>query len=95
MTDPSCTVLSVDGIGAFDFASRQAMLCEFQHTPEACAMLPFVRVFYGAPCTFVWTDDEGVTHLVCQAEGGEQGDPLMPALFALGLSLGRVLSPTL
>ena len=40
-TDPSCTVLSVDGIGAFDFVSRRAMLSELQHTPEACAMLPF------------------------------------------------------
>ena len=85
-TDPCCTVLSVDGIVAFDFVSRRAMLSELQHTPEACAMLPFVRLFYGAPSSFVWTDDEGVTHLVSQAEGGEQGDPLMPALFALGLA---------
>ena len=37
---------------------------------------PFVRLFYGAPFFFVWTDDEG----------GEQGDPLMPALFALALA---------
>ncbi|CAE7242782.1 RAD54 [Symbiodinium sp. CCMP2592] len=62
-SDPSCTVLSVDGIGAFDFVSRRAMLTELQHTPDASAMLPFVRLFYGAPSSFVWTDDEGVTHL--------------------------------
>ena len=85
-TDPSCTVLSVDGIGAFDFVSRQAMLSELRHTPEASAMLPFVRLFYGAPSSFVWTDDEVVSHLVSQGEGGEQGDPLMPASFALALA---------
>ena len=27
----------------------------------------------------------GVTHEIHQGEGGEQGDPLMPLLFALGL----------
>ena len=62
------------------------MLSELRHTPEASAMLPFVRLFYGAPSSFVWTDDEGVSHLVSQGEGGEQGDPLMPALFALALA---------
>ena len=64
------------------------MLSELQHPPEASAMLPFVRLCYGAPSTFVWTDDEGVSHLVSQGEGGEQGDPLMPALFALALADG-------
>ena len=29
-------------------------------------------------------DDFGVTHEIIQGEGGEQGDPLMPALFAVG-----------
>ncbi|CAE7215607.1 unnamed protein product, partial [Symbiodinium sp. CCMP2456] len=48
-TDPSCTVLSVDGIGAFDFASRQGLLSDLQHTPEASAMVPFAPLFYGTP----------------------------------------------
>ena len=47
-TDPNCAILSFDGIGAFVFVSRQAMLSELQHTPEGSAMLPFVRLFYGA-----------------------------------------------
>ena len=29
-------------------------------------------------------DTQGHAHVITQAEGGEQGDPLMPALFALG-----------
>ena len=32
----------------------------------------------------MWYDDEGVPHEILQGEGGEQGDPLMPALYALG-----------
>ncbi len=34
----------------------------------------------------MWVDDAGAPHSIIQAEGGEQGDPLMPALFALGLA---------
>ena len=63
------TVLSVDGVGAFDTVSRKAML---------------VRQFYASPSEFVWHDAAGQPHTVTQAEGGEQGDPLMPALFSLG-----------
>ena len=32
----------------------------------------------------MWYDDEGAPHDILQGEGGEQGDPLMPALYALG-----------
>ena len=46
--------------------------------------LPFVRLFYTEASQYVWHDATGEAHTVTQAEGGEQGDPLMPALFALG-----------
>ena len=49
---------------------------------ERC--LPFVSMFYTQPSTYVWHDQEGNPHDITQAEGGEQGDPLMPALFSLG-----------
>ena len=32
----------------------------------------------------MWEDSSGVTHMIPQGEGGEQGDPLMPFLFSLG-----------
>ena len=32
----------------------------------------------------MWYDDEGEAHDILQGEGGEQGDPLMPAFYALG-----------
>ncbi|CAK9051610.1 Retrovirus-related Pol polyprotein from type-1 retrotransposable element R2 (Retrovirus-related Pol polyprotein from type I retrotransposable element R2) [Includes: Reverse transcriptase [Durusdinium trenchii] len=84
-TDHRQTVLSFDGIGAYDHVSRNAMLRGLANTPHAQAALPFARLFYSQPSTYLWTDDHGQTHPITQAEGGEQGDPLMPALFSLAL----------
>ena len=82
--DPSATVLSIDGIGAFDLVSRQAMLQGLLRVAGGDSALPFVKQFYGAPSSHLWEDQDGVVHTITQAEGGEQGDPLMPALFSLG-----------
>ena len=48
------------------------------------AALPFVRMFYGASSEYLWEDSCGTVHRIPQGEGGEQGDALMPLLFALG-----------
>ena len=82
--DPSTTVLSVDGVGAFDMISRSAMLQGLKDAPGCERALSFVLQFYGRPFTYVWEDDCAVVHEITQGEGGEQGDPLMPALYALG-----------
>ena len=82
--DPRNTVLSVDGIGAYDKISRRAMLEKLSQLPKACAILPFVLMSYGTPSEYRWYDDTGTGHTVPQGDGGEQGDPLMPALFSLG-----------
>ena len=84
--NPTHTVLSVDGIGAYDTISRESMLRGLMTVPTANRSLPFVRTFYCQPSQYVWHDDQGRHHLISQAEGGEQGDPLMPALFSLGQS---------
>ena len=42
------------------------------------------------PAGFFWEDEDGVNHDPLQGEGREQGDPLMPALFALGLHVALV-----
>ena len=47
-------------------------------------VLPFVRMFHGAHSQYLWEDEEGTTHVIEQGEGGEQGDPMMPLLFAVG-----------
>lgn len=78
------TVLSVDGVGAYDTISRNSMLRGLHTVPSANQCLPFVRQFYTQPSHYVWHDDANQPHIITQAEGGEQGDPLMPALFALG-----------
>ena len=83
-TDPNATVLSIDGIGAFDLVSREAMLRGLLSVEGGDTVFPFVRQFYGTPSTYLWQDDDGTVHDVQHGEGGEQGDALMPALFALG-----------
>ena len=82
--DPDKVILSLDGIGAYDHIQRAAMLEKLASLPNASAMLPFVRMFYSSPSRYLWRDACGQERIVTQAEGGEQGDPLMPALYALG-----------
>ena len=76
-------VISLDGIGAFDHVQRSAIMQKLLATPELHSLVPYVRLWYGRQSRFLWTDDSGTVHEIEQGEGGEQGDPLMPALFAL------------
>ena len=76
-------MLSVDAVGAFDHVSRGAMLGALHARPQLQPLLPFARQFYAAPSTYTWYDEADRAHVICQGEGGEQGDPLMPALYAL------------
>ena len=48
-----------------------------RHMEGGDTVLPYVLQFYGSPSSYL-------VHEVLQGEGGEQGDALMPALFALG-----------
>ena len=82
--DPEATVISIDGVGAYDLISRNAMLEGLLKMENGDQILSFVRCFYGSPSTYLWEDEMGVTQHIAQGEGGEQGDPLMPMLFALG-----------
>ena len=83
--DPSLTLVSVDVTAAHDLISRQAMLRAFLRSPEASALLPFMRLWYARASSYVWAAGPDV-HRVTQEEGGEQGDPLMLAVFSLGLA---------
>ena len=80
--DPRSTVMSIDGINAYDFISRSSMM-QGIHKVHAAAVL-FVFMFYGTASTYVWEDDEGTTHKVVASEGGEQVDAMMPLLSSLG-----------
>ena len=61
------------------------MLSKLKSLPRASAILPFVRLSYASPTKYRWTDDSGNEFDVHQGERGEQDDPLMPLLFALGI----------
>ena len=60
------------------------MLAGLAHIEGGREVLPFVKLFYGAPSQYWWEDDEGVVHEIDQGEGGEQRDAMMPLLFSLG-----------
>ena len=47
--DAQATILSVDGIGACDLVSRNAMLQGLMSIEDGGKVLPFVRTFYGQP----------------------------------------------
>ena len=79
----NATILTVDGIGAYDHVLRSAMLGRLAAMPSARSLLPFVRMSYAQQSCYQWFDDGGEAREVTQAEGGEQGNPLMPLLFAI------------
>ena len=83
--NPRATVLSIDGIGAYDDVYRSAMMSKLVEVPGLQGLLPFVRTVYAQPFSHVWEDAEGRGQQVWQHEGGEQGDPLMPSLFSLAV----------
>ena len=83
--DHTATVLSVDGIGAYDHVFRASMMAKLLEVPRLRRLLPFVRKSYSTPSCYTWEDAEGRAHQIWQHEGGEQGDPLMPLLFSLAI----------
>ena len=80
--NPNTTIVSVDGVSAYDTISREAMMRGLLDMEGGETVLPFVRQFYGRVSQYLWEDDAGVTHTILQGEGGEQGDPLMPMLYS-------------
>ena len=66
--NPEATVLSIDGISAYDQISRASVMDGLFSLCGGEAV-PFVRLFYGSPSTYMWEDAEGVEHLIPQGEG--------------------------
>ena len=64
--NPNATVLSVDGVGAYDHILRAAMMSRLARMPNAKALLPFVLLSYSAPSEYDWYDDEGRRRTVTQ-----------------------------
>ena len=78
-------ITCVDGVGAFDHVLRSRMFAELLAHPVLQVLVPHVRLWCGSKSKYIWTDANGHPHEVEQGEGGEQGDPLMPALFCLAV----------
>ena len=78
------TILSIDGVGAYDNISRNAMFRGVADMVDGDKLIPFIRQFYSTPSKFFWEDEVGDVHHIHQGEGGEQRDPLMLLLFSLG-----------
>ena len=76
---PRATVLSVDGVGAYDHISRAAMFEGLRGDGGLRALIPFVRMFYGVQSTYMFYDANGRGHDVIQAEGGEQQEVKHPS----------------
>ena len=83
--DEDAVVSSLDGVGAYDHVSRARFFEELAERADLAPMLPFVRLWYSRPSSYMWKDDAGVVHHIPQAEGVEQGDPLSPLLFSLAI----------
>ena len=81
--NPNATILTVDGIGAYDHVLRSAMLGRLAAMPSARSLLPFVRMSCAQQSCYQWFNDGGEAREVTQAEGGEQGDPLMRSCLPL------------
>ena len=82
--NPRMTVLSVDGVGAYDHVLRATMLSKVREVPGLQSLLLFVRQANSSPSSYSWEDEEGQRHTIEQHEGGEQGDLLMP-FFSLAI----------
>ena len=68
---------------------RSSFLQKLHSVPSLQGLLPVLRSVYVRPTTYVWEDGTGARHQIHQAEGGEQGDPLVPLFFSLGIHNSR------
>ena len=56
--NPSLTVTSIDGVGAYDHVYRSAMLSKLLEVPKLRGLLPFARFAYAEPTSYVWEDEQ-------------------------------------
>ena len=80
---PEATVLSIDGVGAYDHVHRSAMMAKLRDTQSLQGLLPFVRSVYFRPSCYKWSTRN--CHDIHQHEGGEQGNSIMPLLCSLAI----------
>ena len=67
--NPQMTVLSIEGIGAYDHVCRSSMLAKLLEILGLHGLLPFVRPTYVGESCYTWVGDGGLHHDIRQAEG--------------------------
>ena len=82
--NPELTVLSIDGVGAYDHVFRSAMISKIWEVPALRPLLPFVRSVYARPASYVWTDDEG-QRTSGRWRAGSRVTPQCRALFSFAI----------
>ena len=70
--DPRATIVSVDGVGAFDLVSRNAMFRGLLSIEDGGKVLPLVRMFHGQRS--IWEDEVGDVHDIPQGRTGRSFD---------------------
>ena len=80
--DPQATIMSIDGVGAYDLTSRNAMLAGLLRMEGGDQILPSVRCFYGEPIHRFMGGRDGQNPVHPTRRRGA-GRPLMSLLFAL------------
>ena len=68
--DARATVLSVDGVGAYDHVLRSCILVKLMEVPRLRPLIPFVRSTCAQPTSYEWEEQHGTRHQVWQHEGG-------------------------
>ena len=74
----STTVVSVDGVGAYNHISRSCMFQGLHDSPNLASLIPLVRMLDGGDSECLFHDESGHANIVVQSEGAEQGDCKCP-----------------
>ena len=79
--DPRATVMSIDGISAYDLISRQAMMQGLRDVFGRSSALPFVSMFYGTESRYLEDSDGGVHSILVHVQSHlREGEVVMAFL---------------
>ena len=79
--EPHATILSVDGLSAYDTISRSAMLQGLSKIEGGQSALPFVSMFYGSPSQHLWEDERGAISMSEDFESSAKMHVAQPTRF--------------